>query len=171
MTGASTVPRSTTSGFAAALLAAIFLADAFLAGALAAFLAGAGSSAASTVALALAFLAGAFAAALAGAFLAAVEVAARLLVAATAREVEASTCTEIPRPLRCTRSAFRNRGSTPASSLARRTSSGVTVPVGVALETRAAMEGCDSTSAGSNLRACEDTNTSRRTTSGRGKAR
>jgi hypothetical protein len=34
-----------------------------------------------------------------------------------------------------------------------------------------AMAGCASTSAGSNLRACEDTNTSRQKTSGRGKAR
>ncbi len=79
--------------------------------------------------------------------------------------------TEIPRPLRCTSRAFRCRGSTPASSLARRTSSGDTVPVGTAPATRAAMEGCVSTSEGSNLRACEDTNTSRRATSGRGEAR
>ena len=107
----------------------------------------------------------------AGAFLAAAEVAVRLLVAATARRLVASTWTEMPRPLRCTRSAFRCLGSTPASSLARRTSSGDTVPVGVPPATRAVMEGCVSTSAGSNLRACEDTNTSRETTSGRGEAR
>ena len=50
-------------------------------------------------------------------------------------------------------------------------SPGDTVPVGVAAATREVMEGCVSTSAGSNLRACEDTNTSRRTTSGRGEAR
>ena len=68
-------------------------------------------------------------------------------------------------------SALRWRGSTWASSLACRTSSGVTLPVGAPRSTRAATAGCDSTSAGSILRAFEDTNTSRQLTWGRGEAR
>src|SRR6476660_7542114 len=48
-----------------------------------------------------------------------------------------------------------------ASSLAWRTSSGVRLPVGAPRSTRATTAGCVSTSEGSNLRAFEDTNTSR----------
>ena len=58
--------------------------------------------------------------------------------------------------------AFRCRGSTAASSLARRTSSGVTLPLGPAFSIRSTTAGCASTSAGI-LRAFEATNTSRKT--------
>ena len=49
--------------------------------------------------------------------------------------------TEMPRPARCVISALRSRPSTAASSVARRTSSGITLPEGCACAMRAVMAG------------------------------
>jgi hypothetical protein len=105
-----------------------------------------------------AFFAGA--AFFAAAFLAVAVVVLRVEVAATARVLATSMFTEMPCSLRWPSSALRCRGSMAASSLARRTSSGVTLPEGAPRSTRVTMAGCVSTSAGI-LRAFEVTNTSR----------
>ena len=138
--------------------------------------AAASATAGSSAGLAAAFFAGsAFAADLAGAFLAGAfavlaDAVFFVVVAATARMLT-GMATEMPRPARCVISALRSRASTPASSVARRTSSGATLPEGCACAMRAWMEGCASTPGGGVLRAFEDTNTSRQGASGRGKAR
>ena len=114
--------------------------------------------------LAAAFLAGAALAAaafLAGAALAAFAVVVFFVVVAAATRAPAGRATEMPRPARCVISALRSRPSTAASSVARRTSSGVTLPEGCACAMRAVMAGWASTPAGTVLRAFEDTNTSR----------
>ena len=73
----------------------------------------------------------------------------------------AATWTEMPSALRCPSSALRCRGSTRRPHWPGAPPRGSRLPVGVPRSTRATMAGCDSTSAGSILRAFEDTNTSR----------
>ena len=143
---ASTAPGSSVAGFAAvwALAGVALLAAAFFAGAGAAFFAGA---------------------------LAALAVVVFFVVVAATARAPAGTATLTPSAPRWVSSALRWRGSTPASSVARRTSSGLTLPEGFACATSAVMAGWASTLAGTVLRGFEDTNTSRQGTSGRGEAR
>ncbi len=111
-----------------------------------------------------AFFAGALAAAfLAGAAFAAFAVVAFLVVVAAWTRASTGSATLMPSPARCVISALRWRGSTPASSAAWRSSSGVMVPEGLAeaCATRVVMAGWASTPGGTVLRAFEDTNTSR----------
>src|SRR3954465_485454 len=146
-TATSAVFSATTSTTSSSAGAAAFLAvAAFLAGA-AAFLA----AAVFVVPLVSAFLAGAFLVAAVAVFL--------VVVAAATRASLTSTCTEMPSVLRCASSPLRWRGSTWASSLARRTSSGLRLPL-APFSTRATTAGWLSTCSGT-LRAFEeDTNTS-----------
>ncbi len=88
-------------------------------------------------------------------------------LAAAARVLPASTCTEMPRPLRWARRPFRWRGSTAAASLACRTCSGLSEPVTDPVSTSATTAGWASTGAGI-LRAFEDTNTSRQNGASKG---
>ncbi len=124
ITGTSAAGAASSAFFAAAVFAApVLLAGAaFFAGA--AFLAGAAVLAAAAVFAGAAFLAGAFLAVLAVAVL-------RVLVAATARP-EAGIATVMPRPARWPRNDFRCGAATSAEAHACRTSSGLTLPIGVA---------------------------------------